>query len=276
MNQVTAHNFARHTRRNHRVAFTLLEVIVAMAIVAMIAAALAAAMTVAFKAKTSAMNSLANVRQARLAMEVIGNDLQTALPPTGILAGAFMATPDDPSENFDLLEFYNTADMGQSIDGTADVQKVALRVMPESELLTAVVDQDLKDPRDQGMRLAPSAETDNDSMVLVRRVTRRLLAQVTPEPAYQIVVRHVQAFEVRVYDGQDWLDTWDSTTLQNTLPVAVQITLQIKQPATAAQLAKGVEPKMYVMTRIFQLPCHAAADSTSQQDGSQDNQSRTQ
>lgn len=252
--------------KSRSTAFTLLEVIIALVIVAMIAAALSAALTVAFKARKSALASLTQIRQARLAMEIVGGDLQTTLPPTGVLAGAFFATPDSPAVNYDTLELYNTAGPGSaSVTGNADVQKVILTVLPESELAVAIVDENQKDARAVGPRLESPGNFDSSDMVLVRRVTRRLLAQETPEPAYQIVARHVQSFRLRLYDGQDWLDTWDSTTLDNILPKAVEVTIELLEPVTADQISTGKQPKTYVMTRIFQLPAYASAESISAQ-----------
>lgn len=249
-------------------AFTLLEVMVALVIVAMIASALFASLTIAFKARKSAINNLTNLRQIRFAMETVGKDIQTVLPPTGVLAGAFFATPDDPAENLDTLELYNAAPATRTLQAGGDIQKVVLRVMLESEVQGAAVDADLLDERNQGQRLSSGDEQGSD-MVLVRRVTRQLLAQVTPEPPYQIIARHVQTFRVRLYDGVDWLDTWDSTTTQNTLPQAVEVTLEIKEPLPVDQIAGAdIEPRVHTMTRVFQVPAFAVAvgDTSSTQD----------
>lgn len=256
------HIFTQQSASNRRVAaFTLLEVMVALVIVAMIATALFAALTVAFKARKSAMNNLTNLRQLRFAMETVGRDIQTILPPTGVLAGAFYATPADPSENLDTLELFNAAPAARTMLSGADIQKVVLKVMAESEVQGALVDVDLLDARNQGQRLG-SADQEGSDMVLVRRVTRQLLAQVTPEPPYQIIARHVQTFRVRLYDGVDWLDTWDSTTTENTLPQAIEVTLEIKEPLPLEQTAaSNSAQRIHTMTRVFQIPAYAAAAS---------------
>lgn len=243
----------RRHRRDHLCGFTLLEVIVAMAVVAMIAAALFASLTVAFRARQSAERGLAHIRQARVTMDLLGKDLQGALPPTGILAGAFIAQPDATGQEMDSLEFFSVAPPGPAIEGAGDVQRVLLSVMTPEELAEPITEPDTLDAREQGPSLKPLTDINSPQYLLVRSVTRRLLAPVTPQPSRQVIARHVRAFVVRFYDGTQWLDTWDSTTLDNTLPLAVEITLTIDTPtgngATAAQ------DKPYTLVRIYPLAC---------------------
>lgn len=241
--------------------FTLLEVIVALAIVGMIAVGLFASLSVAFKARQMATRNLSNIRQARIAMEMIGRDLQTALPPTGILAGAFMATPNDAGFELDSLDFFNTSAPGPLAMGAADVQRVALLVMSadEASQQPAESEADVIDPRNTGTRLEPlTSSSTSGGQVLVRRVTRRLMAQVTPEPSNQIVVRNVRTFRVRLYDGSTWLDTWDSTTLDNMLPYAVEVTLEIDPIEEDPTRFSSTAPMTLV--RIF--PILAASEPT--------------
>jgi type II secretory pathway component PulJ len=268
------HNLATNTLRRPAsrdcAAFTLLELILALLVVAMIAAALSAAMTVAFKARDAAVNGLGDLRQARVAMDMIGKDIQGALPPTGVLVGAFTATPNDGGSDLDMLEFFNSAPPGPIVEGAGDVQKVHLAVMTEGDLQAAPVDPDMADPRASGPRLAPPASDDTSDMVLVRQVTRRLMAQDTPQPGCQVIVRHVMSFKVRLYDGTQWLDTWDSTTQDNTLPLAVEVTLQI-QPGqgqnSSSASATNAQAQPYVLTRVFILPCASPATDDSQSQG---------
>lgn len=241
--------------------FTLLEVTVALAIVGMLALGLFASLTVAFKARQMATRNLNNIRQARIAMEMIGRDLQSALPPTGILAGAFIATPNEAGFELDSLDFFNTSSPGPVAMGAADVQRVALLVMSadEASQQPAENEADVIDPRDTGTRLQPQASASaSGHQVLVRRVTRRLMAQVTPEPSNQIVVRNVRSFRVRLYDGSTWVDTWDSTTMDNTLPYAVEVTLVIDPIIDETDSRTSDQP--FTLMRVF--PILAASEPT--------------
>jgi len=255
----------RSSQPLQRAAFTLLEVTVALAIVGMIALALYASLNIAFKARQTAMNNLTNVRQARLAMEMIGRDLQTAVPPTGILAGAFYALPNDTGFELDTLDFFNAAPPGPAVVGAADIQRVTLTVISTQDAAAAASanEVDTVDPRDQGPRLEPqAADSQVGQQVLVRKVTRRLLAQVTPEPSTEIIVRNVRTFRVRLYDGLGWTDTWDSTTVDNTLPYAVEVTLVIDPVAGDGSARRAATP--YTLVRVFSIHAAAPASGTGQ------------
>jgi hypothetical protein len=66
--------------------------------------------------------------------------------------------------------------------------------------------------------------------VLTRRIMRNLLTQQVEEPEEEILCRNVRSFSLRYWDGTMWQDTWDSTQLENALPLAVEMTLVIEHP----------------------------------------------
>lgn len=240
--------------------FTLLEVIVALAVVALIAAALFASLSVAFRAKQSAERHLGAIRQARVVMDLLGRDLQAALPPTGILAGAFIAQADVTGPEMDTLEFFCAAPPGPAVEGAADVQRVLLSLMTPEEFDQPITEPDTINAQEHGPALRPGSSTGEGRYLLVRSVTRRLLAPVTPQPSRQVIARHVRTFAVRLYDGSQWLDTWDSTTVDNTLPLAVEITLTMDAPAGAA--GKTAQSQPYTLVRIYPLACATEAGLT--------------
>jgi len=70
------------------VAFTLLEMLVALALMGMRASALYASLHIGFRARAGGEAAIEPVRTASLALELVRRDLEGAMPPTGILAGA--------------------------------------------------------------------------------------------------------------------------------------------------------------------------------------------
>jgi type II secretion system protein J len=211
-------------------AFTLLELILALAISAILAVSLYAAMRAAFQAKASAENAVEPARTAELALDYLGTDFQCAMPPTGILAGAFEGTDaqDDRGRDNDDVVFYTTTDApyDQNI-ANGDIKMVELTV------------------------IVPDNSTDH---VLVRRVTRNLLSQVQQTPVDEVICRNVGGFNVRYYDGTEWVDSWDSTQAGDVLPTAVEVTLELDRPAGANQ-----PPRILRYTRVFPMPCSALA-----------------
>ncbi len=220
----------RHRRLGfpHR-GFTLIELVVAMTMVAIMAASLYASLQIAFRAKASADAALEMPRTAELAMEYLRGDLQNALPPnpTAVnpLASDMVGTDgtDDRGADSDDVVFYSTAQAPEHASANGEIKRVELCVV------------------------VPDGRTDH---VLVRRVTRNLLSQIEVNADEEVICRGVAGFNLRYYDGADWLDTWDSAQQGDVLPLAVEVTLELTRPGQAGQ-----PDHTFRFVRVFTLPC---------------------
>jgi prepilin-type N-terminal cleavage/methylation domain-containing protein len=207
--------------------FTLLEVLMAMAMMGIVAASLFASLGTAHKARESARSIMEPVQAVTVALELIGKDIECALPPTGILAGSFLGVPlAGTAGEADAMEFYRPAPLATATDLEGRVQGVQM-----IELSVETI---------QGEPLP----------VLVRRMSANLLAPVVEEPVAEILCRNVTGFDVYYFDGTIWQETWDSTTLDNILPSAVRISLQVAWPRYRSD-----EPTIYFATRTFLPSC---------------------
>src|SRR6185436_6035571 len=211
--------------------FTLLEMILAMGMISMLAVSLYGTLRVAFKAKESATAGIAPMRSASVALDLMGQDLESALPPTGLLAGAFLAQHlGDTQNSQDTIEFYaiGTSD---SLDppNSAAFRKIDIGVVPS--------------PNGKGY-------------VLLRRITSNLLSPQEVTPDEEILCRNVRSFALRYYDGQTWYEDWDSTQMGDILPVAVQVDLQI-------QTGTDSQAPLYHASRVFSFACHTDQATTS-------------
>ena len=105
------------------------------------------------------------------------------------------------------------------------------------------------------VEFACEADEDGPGMVLLRRVTRNLLATRVEDPEAEVLCRGVRSFDLMYYDGTDWQEDWDSAAHDNTLPLAVLITLELLpedgDPA-------DTENDGYVVSRVFMLACGLA------------------
>ena len=205
---------------------TLLEMLVALALMGMLASALYMSLHIGFRANASAERALAPVRSATLALELMRRDLESALPPVGVLAGPFLGEEEVLSrtgEPSDMLAFYAAVD--DSRDGGPAVRLVEFG-LEEAE--------------------------DGSATHFVRRETANLLAPTTPEPTVQTLSRNALAFEVLYFDGLDWVETWDSTARDNRLPAAVEVRLAIGPDAAGPDFGER-----YELVRLFSLPCAA-------------------
>jgi len=230
----TAQRFGLRRSTGRLPAFTLLEMLVATAMVAVLAGSLYASLSIAFKARRSAMAAVEPVRKVELALAMLGEDIRCAVVPKGVLAGPFLATDakDDRGRDSDSLEFYCTATSPEPDVGIGDIKMVEL----------------LCEPSD-----------DRRSQVLVRYVTTNLLAPQTVEPVREVLCRGVFAFSLRYFDGSDWLDSWDSTVENNEVPGAIEVTLQLEDARQPDSALGG-----YFATKVFLVPCGPPPSASTQ------------
>ena len=208
-----------HCRR--RMGFTLLEMLVALTLMALLAGALYASLHTGIHARRSAEAAIGPVRAAALALEFVSRDLSSAVPPTGLLAGPFIGEDDADlwsGKDADVLTWH--AATGKPKVGATDIVKLTLSVVPDASGATGA---------------------------LVRGETRNLLAPTEPEPEVEVLCRRVHSLNLRYFDGEDWVDEWDSTTRDNTLPMRVEVTIEIEDESR--------EGEMFRMTRVVALPC---------------------
>jgi prepilin-type N-terminal cleavage/methylation domain-containing protein len=266
-----------------RPAFTLIELVVAMAMVAVVALSLYSTVHTSFGLQRSADLAIEPSDTVDMAMELIGADLENAISPnttitnavniydvvtpsaanntgsssagnTGgmgsgagagggssssanaapagwVLAGPFEGTQAQGAGGMetDDLVLFTTADATPHVDGNGEIKMVELTVEQ------------------------PQGSSDE---CLVRRVTSNLTQEEPAKPDEEILCRGVTGFSLQYFDGSEWNPTWDSTQEDNTIPAAVQVTLNISRPYNNGQ------PHTLVFTRVFPISCsNAAMDS---------------
>ncbi len=214
--------------------FTFLELLTAMSMMVVLAASLFASLYIGYKAKESAERAVGPVRQARIVMKLLQQDIEAALPPNGTLAGEFQGIDgvDTRGHDSDNLWFFTTHYQQYHTAAASDIVQVELLLVPSNY---------------------------DESNLLVRRTAVNLLPSVEPRYFEEILCRDVLSFNLSYYDGYDWLNNWDSASLDDSLPLAVEIALSIKQPTTDPLKDYDI----YAVQHVFQLPCSQAATTTS-------------
>jgi prepilin-type N-terminal cleavage/methylation domain-containing protein len=235
--------------RLRRRGFTFLEVLLASAIMAVIALALYAALRLSLQARDRALSAVGPARAAEIAMGMVRRDIESALPPRGVLSREFIGQT------------------GPEMPGTSAVRFYAIGTAPETVTTKPGSNRPAswlqQDPTSAGggiervellIRPAPGTSADG---VLVRRVMRNLLSSTEPAPEEEILCRGVTAFQLRYYDGFQWSDEWDSTQYENALPIAVEVTLELTRPRDPTRTATAGNANLaaYRASRTFFLPC---------------------
>ncbi len=82
-------------------------------------------------------------------------------------------------------------------------------------------------------------------------------------PDEEVLCRNVRSFTVQYFDGTNWQDNWDSTTVGNVLPMAVAFTIELN-PANP----KNPNATPLRISRVITLPC-AKPSNTAQLGGLQ-------
>ena len=227
--------------------FTLLELLVAITIAALVAGSLYSGLRIGLKAQANAESSVEPARTAELAVGLLRPDFESAVPATGTLQGAFLGTDStgDGSMAADTVEFHTTGDPLESITtgagNTSALQAGAAQAQPGGEV------------RRIQLGLMPSAS--GTGQILVRRVYTNLLAQAEEEPYEEVVCRGVLSFNLRYWDGLTWQDNWDSTQIDNNIPSAVEVTIDL-------QRVQFGETRVIRFTRVFKLTCSALTAQT--------------
>jgi type II secretion system protein J len=212
-------------RRRQPAGFTLLELLVATGMTAVLAGSLYATLHTAFKARRSAFAAVEQMRKAEMALELIRADIESAVVPKDILAGAFVGedTADGTGRPSDVLALHCAADGALNKEGIGDIRMV---------------------------EFACEADEEGEGLLLLRRVSVHLLATRVEEPDEEVLCRGVRSFDLRYFDGLDWLESWDSAMQDNALPLAIEVTLELLDEDDEGTTEGG-----YFSCRVFRVPC---------------------
>lgn len=231
-----------------RSGFTLLEMIFSIFSIALVMGVLYSALVSVLRARESANAAVAPVKTAIQSADLMRQDLEAVLPPdmveNGKLSGEFVGNTDSGSCQLDFYCMGN--DAGWAVAPPAAAQPGR----------TPVANTDI--PWSEGSRhVVIGLKSDVNPPMLVRAVTRNLLASVVPDPEIEILCRNVKSFDLQYYDGTTWQTEWDSTALGNTLPLAVMMTMQVYVDSRPGQ-----PPELYKIQKVFPLACAKPATAT--------------
>jgi prepilin-type N-terminal cleavage/methylation domain-containing protein len=196
-----------------RSAFTLLELIVAMSLMVVVSSCLYSALYTGFRAYRTAQAAMDPTAAAINVIELIKRDIGGVLPPGGTLAGAFIGTDSGGLRGVDAdsLEFYTTHVYVDDTQWTGSAVNTPLVGGIGKVALLLEEDSEKKD----------------GTYLLLRQVTTDLLAPREMEPEEQVLCSNVVSLNFRYFDGTGWVDSWDSTADANSLPLAVEVDIEV-------------------------------------------------
>lgn len=183
--------------------FTLIEVLVAALAGAVLLAALLAALAGAWRLQEQSHRREVEALQRAQARQLLVAELAAAVPPVGLLAAAMIAVRVDAAPwRHDELEWVSASGARNPDDAGPDVLYLRYALV--------------------------EAETPG-AFNLVRGVRHNPLVVETEEPAEEVILEDVVSLAAWWYDGEDWVESWDSTVMENRLPEAAHLRLDFAE-----------------------------------------------
>jgi type II secretory pathway component PulJ len=216
-------------------AFTLMEVILAMATSAVVLAGIGGAFYSALRLRDRTAMAVDESLPLFRALEVIKRDLKGALPPGGVMAGDFVygALPTGSAlSQGNGLQFSTTTGILRDREPWADVQEITYQLRP------------------------PAQREDRGGQDLVRSVGRNLLSTMGVIGEDDVLLANVERFEVECYDGYQWQTVWDTTLSQTNLPLAVRV--RLLQMPELGMSSRDFEPFEIVVPLVIQIRTQAS------------------
>lgn len=209
-------------------AFTLLELVLAIAVCAVILAAINGAFWGALRLRNRTTQMLEESTGLQQALAVLRRDLSGIVLPGGTFAGEF---------NSDASTLLTAAESG-------------VRVTPDLRTNTGYLDD--WSPWGDIQKVAYFLRTPTNRLNadagydLFRVVTRNLNPALQEDPTEQYLATGIERMLLSYYDGSTWRTSWNSTNELTILPVAVRVQL--------VMAARDPEPQVDRSVRITRAP----------------------
>jgi type II secretion system protein J len=194
-------------------AFTLLELLLAVAIFAVVLASINGVFYSAMRLQRKASGSIEEAMPLEQTLSLLKHDLQDLVPPGGTLSGAFQSGTISGNSSGMMIPpgsttFYTATGIIDTTSPWAQVQQVVYYLKNPASPRTAGKD-------------------------LVRAVSRNLLPTIQQEFVEQWLMGGVERLQMAFFDGLTWRDSWDSTIPDpttgqtNMIPQAIKVQLDL-------------------------------------------------
>jgi len=217
-------------------AFTLIEMLLAIAICAIVLVAINGVFATAVRLRDKTSEAVEEASPINRALDTLYRDLKATVGPGGFLAGDFKCGAAAMGATMGLsgeagvagLDFFTATGAISDKAPWGDLQEVFY---------------ELKAPTDR----------DEQGMDLVRCVNRNLLATTTQTPEIQRLLSHVRTLEFECYDGTQWRNTWDTSNGDTNLPTTVRVRIMLA-PRVGEQASRVARPLELLVPLVSQTP----------------------
>ena len=232
--------FGLGTLDSRRGAFTLIEMLLAVAICAIVLVAINGVFATAVRLRDKTSETLEAALPVNRALGIMRRDLKGTVGPGGFLAGDFKCGAQAMGATMGLSGEAGSA----GLDFFTSTGAISDRA-PWGDILE--VFYELKAP----------TERSQTGMDLVRCINRNLLATTTQTPEIQWLMGNVQTLQFDCYDGSQWQTTWDTSIGNTNLPTAVRVRIQLV--ARQGERAGNLQPLEMLVPLISQTRTNLTA-----------------
>jgi prepilin-type N-terminal cleavage/methylation domain-containing protein len=215
--------------------FTLLEVLIAVAIFSVVLIAMSTVFFAALRLRRTATEALESSRPLERALTILKRDLENATGPGGAMAGNFRSSgaagtlatssASSGSSSGSGTSTASTTGSKTSVPAAGTLQNGGLDFFTTTGHLSD--EAPWADIQEVNYVLATPADLSKArGQDFVRTTTRNLLTVSTPSAEKEVLLTDVERVDFSFYDGNQWRDTWDTTSGDTTLPQAVRVIIQ--------------------------------------------------
>jgi len=217
-------------------AFTLLEMLLALAVSAIVLAAIGGVLFSAMRLRERTIASLDEAAPLYRALGYMRCDLKGALPPDGTMAGDFRVGSLNSSVGASVgLQFTTTTGVLKDDLPWGDVQEITY---------------ELRDP----------VIRTNAGKDLIRTISRNLLSTTTLDYNEQWLLGNVESMQFSCFDGMNWRDLWDTSLTDTNIPNAIRV--QIHLVADEAMDIRNRQPIELLVPLTIQSRTNQTQQST--------------
>jgi len=193
-------------------AFTLLELILAILVFAIVLSAIHVVFFTALRLRNRTSEAIERALPLQQTLSIIKRDLANLVPPGGALSGQLQSAPTTSTASSSMSratgpQFYTSVGIVSDDHTYGEIERVAY--------------------------FLAASTNDAAGQDLFRTVSRNLLPVTQDVTDDQFLMGGVDTITFQYYDGNNWKDTWDSTTadsvtgLTNNLPRAIKLSLAL-------------------------------------------------
>jgi prepilin-type N-terminal cleavage/methylation domain-containing protein len=232
-----------------KTAFTLIEVLLALAISAVVLVAIQAVFATAVRLRDKTSYAIDESLPINAAFDIMRADLKGAVGPYGILAGPFKC---------------GVGGMGSTMGASVNLAGIGLDFYSATGLIAD--EAPWGDLQEVFYQLVPPSDRSQPGQNLVRNVNRNVLGANNNQqvPETDLLMTQVESLDIECYDGFEWRTTWDTTQSDTNLPQAVL--LRITPVAKENQDPRAIQPLQMLVQLTIQTRTNLTLTSTNNLD----------